>query len=71
MVERFHDEQGVKWALLIDKAPDDLRWIYFDVKIVTTSHIWHNKNIIRDLEQVYQTIEEIDVLEFQLVEADK
>ena len=71
MAQHSRDERSVEWTLLIDGAPDDLRWIHPDVKMVITSHTWHNKNTIRDLEQVYQMSEEVEGLEFQLIEADE
>ena len=53
MAQRSRDGQGVERALLIDGAPDDLWWIHSDVKMAMVSHTWHNKGVMKDLEQAY------------------
>ena len=71
MEHHSHNEWCVEWLLLIDEAPNDLRWVHLDVKMAIASITWHNKDTIRDLEWTYQTNKGVEGLEFQLVKADK
>ena len=36
-----------------------------------TSHTWRNKGMIKDLEQAYQTKEEVEGMKFEPIEADE
>ena len=54
MAQRSHGEQGVTHAHLLDVAPDDLRWIYPNIRMTITSNEWHNEATIKDLEQTYR-----------------
>ena len=71
MARHSHDDQGVERTLLIDRAPDDLQWIYLNVKMATASHIWHNKDMIKDLEQAYRAKEKVKGVEFEPIEANE
>ena len=42
MAQRSRDGEGVERALLIDGAPDNLRWILPDVKMVSASLTWRH-----------------------------
>ena len=41
------------------------------MKMVTTSHTWRHRGMIKDLEQAYWTKEEVDGVEFEPVEANE
>ena len=56
---------------MIDGAPDDLWWIHPDVKMAMASHTWCNRGMTKDLEQAYQTKEEVDNVEFEPVEVNE
>ena len=71
MALRSRDEVGVERALLIDGAPDDLRWIHPDVKMANASLTWRHREMIKDMEQAYRAKEEVDGVEFKPVEADE
>ena len=71
MAQHSHDDQGVEQALLIDGAPDDLWWIHPDVKMAMTSLNWRHRGMIKDMEESYQTKEEVEGIEFEPVEADE
>ena len=71
MAQRSHDDEGVEWALLIDGALNDLRWIHPDVKMATASLTWRHCGMINDLGQAYWPKEEVDGVEFELIEVDE
>ena len=71
MALRSRDDEGVERALLIDGAPDDLRWIHPDVKMTTASLTWRHREMIKDMEQAYRKKEEVDGVELEPVEADE
>ena len=71
MAQHSHDDQGVKRALLIDGAPDDLQWIHLDVKMATMSLNWCHRGMIKDMEQSYRTKEEVDGVKFEPAKADE
>ena len=50
MALRSRDDEGVERALLIDGAPDDLRWIHPDVKMTAASLTWRHREMIKDIE---------------------
>ena len=71
MALRSRDGEGVERALLIDGAPDDLRWIHPDVKMTAASLTWRHREMIKDMEQSYRTKEAVTGVEFEPVEADE
>ena len=71
MALRSRDDNGVERALLIDGAPDDLRWIHPDVKMTAASLTWRHGEMIKDMEQAYRTKEGVTGVEFEPVEADE
>ena len=71
MAQRSRDQEGVERALLIDGAPDDLRWIHLDVKMVNALLTWRHREMIKEMEQAYRAKEEVDGVEFEPVEADE
>ena len=67
MAQRSRDGEGVERALLIDGAPDDLRWMHPDVKMASASLTWRHQEMIKDMEQAYWANEEVDGVEFEPV----
>ena len=53
MPKQSQDEHAVERARLIDRAPDDVRWIHPDVKITTASFHWRDLNNVKEWENYY------------------
>ena len=71
MAQRSCDEQGVKQACLIDGAPNDLRWIHPNVKMITTSFDCRNPITIKDLKSSNLINEDVEGIIFKPVELDE
>ena len=57
--------------MLIDRASDELRWIDLDVKMAVVSLNWHHRSMIKDMEELYRTKEEVEGVEFEPAEVDE